>query len=1032
MREKRISSHRKTKSLFKWLSKVTGVSACWIEGTDEQNHPVWGIIKRIAGNRFLVRSRRLAAASVLGASLTMLSPGIQAQSADSLNVSDFRGLNGFTIKGIDDNSRIGSRIIAFGDINGDGYNDLIIGAPGPDETYVVFGGSDGFDSALELSSLDGDNGFILKGNAADNERSGEAVASGDINGDGVDDVIIGAPYGTVTSDGSGREGKVYVVFGHADGFDPLMELSNLVDGTNGFVMVGEYDSFDYTGEALSSGDINGDDIDDVIINTPRNGTNYEGMVYVVFGFDDTATDTLELENLDASTSGFKIAGYEYGAYFGETLGTGDINGDGIEDVFAGVNARYTYGYSGSVAVVFGQEPTFADTVQVSALDGSDGFQIEGTLYYGNLGYSISSGDINGDGYDDIIIGAPGEDRDYNYQGEVMVIFGSSSFASVINDVSLDGTNGFFLQGLSSSAYIGQSASSADLDGDGMDDLIVGNPRINNNDGAAYVIFGFDDTSVSRFELSSLDGDNGFTLAPDDDNDDRGRMGDRVLGADIDGDSMDELIIGASNYGVEDEGAVYVFFNTMNQTITGDEGFRMLSAPTHGPVFDELLNPFFTQGFTGSDAPSFDEDNVWTWDTDTQAWTGLTNQATDSLHAGQGFLFYIFSDDSADGTPDGFPKRVSASQFGGEGSLNSGTINAVTDLADGDFFLAGNPFGFTIDWDSSAISKTNLADAIYIWDDATSSWKTWNGTAGDANEGEIAPFQGFFIEAFGGTGSLSIGDGAISDSAGVFLKQVPVEPKILKIHAEAGDFEANAWLSFQQGGQTSRDAYDGLALQPLSDAWLRLATVIDGGETLSINALPIDPSEEVSFPLDLSGTVDAEVAILSFEGLEDFTGWSIAIYDLQTEQVMEITGEHEIHLPIERVQAKQVARPGLLAPAAVKAKTDAHRFQLVLTPGTAVNNEPVSNMPTAVELHQNYPNPFNPSTTIAFGIPQTGKVTLEVFDILGRKVATLLNNENKPAGRYTLRFTAHNLASGMYIYRLQAGNTIITRKFTLIK
>ncbi|MEP4922934.1 MAG: T9SS type A sorting domain-containing protein, partial [Balneola sp.] len=109
-----------------------------------------------------------------------------------------------------------------------------------------------------------------------------------------------------------------------------------------------------------------------------------------------------------------------------------------------------------------------------------------------------------------------------------------------------------------------------------------------------------------------------------------------------------------------------------------------------------------------------------------------------------------------------------------------------------------------------------------------------------------------------------------------------------------------------------------------------------------------------------------------------------------------------------------------------------RFMIRITTGTSVSDEPEIELPTSVELQQNYPNPFNPSTSIGFGLPQSAKVTLEVFDVLGRKVATLLNAQNKTAGRHTINFDALNLASGMYIYRLQAGSSIITKKLTLIK
>lgn len=1014
--------NRKIRSLYKWMSQVTGLKACWIEGTDEDSHPVWGIIKRITGNRFLVRSRQMAAASLLGTSLTMLSPGALAQNVDSVNVSDFRGINGFSFNGSNIYDRIGGSGLAVGDINEDGYNDLAIGAKGANETYVVFGSSDGFDSSFELSSLNGENGFVIKGDSGD--RSGSSVATADINGDGIDDLMIGAYLGSVGGD---SEGKVYVVFGHTDGFSSSIDVSLLVDGSNGFVMVGEPGTSDNTGAALSSGDINGDGVEDVIIGAPKNDTYDRGMVYVVFGQTGAFADTLQLETLDPGTTGFKIAGEPISAgkgYFGYSLGVGDINGDGIDDVLAG--GEFANYYYGSAAVVFGQTATFADTVQVTDLDGSDGFQLGANIYYNYLGASLSSGDINGDGYDDLIVGATGASREYNYSGEVMVIFGGTSFPSVIDDTSLDGTNGFFFTGPVANDYIAASVSSTDLDGDGMDEIIVGNSKLNADFGAVYVIFGFDDTSVSEFEISSLDGANGFTFLADDGK----QLGALVATGDIDGDSMDEIIMGGPS-ALGDKGTVFVFFNTMNQVISGNEDFRVMASPTSGAVFDELLGNFWTQGFTGSDAPS-GADNVWTWDEDIQAWAALSNQSIDNLEAGKGFLFYIFSDDSADGTPDGFPKRVSVSQFGGDGALNGGTVDAVSGLGDGDFFLAGNPFTSTFDWDSSAVSKSNLSNTIYVYDAASSAWLTWNGTIGDANEGEIAPFQGFFIQGSGGSGSLSIGEGAISDSAGVFLKEIPSDPKILKIHAEAGDFTSDAWLSFQQGGELGRDDFDALSLKPFSSSYLRVATIIENQDELKINALPVDHSEKMSLPLSMSGLLEVETATLSFEGLEDFTGWSIAIHDLQTGQVMPITGEQEVRLPIEQVQAKEMAQPSLPVPTSVKAKTDTHRFELVLSPtATSVNNEPVSNLPQKVSLEQNYPNPFNPSTTISFAVPEQGLVRLEVFDLLGRKVAELLNGPTAP-GNYAVGFDASKLSSGLYIYRLQVGSQVLTKKMTLIK
>lgn len=107
-------------------------------------------------------------------------------------------------------------------------------------------------------------------------------------------------------------------------------------------------------------------------------------------------------------------------------------------------------------------------------------------------------------------------------------------------------------------------------------------------------------------------------------------------------------------------------------------------------------------------------------------------------------------------------------------------------------------------------------------------------------------------------------------------------------------------------------------------------------------------------------------------------------------------------------------------------------ELTLTRGLSTSNENEFGVPAEFALKQNYPNPFNPSTTINFALPQTSRVTLTVFDMLGRKVATLLNGDQLPAANHAVKFDASALASGMYIYRIQAGSFVSTRKMMLIK
>jgi len=505
--------------------------------------------------------------------------------------------------------------------------------------------------------------------------------------------------------------------------------------------------------------------------------------------------------------------------------------------------------------------------------------------------------------------------------------------------------------------------------------------------------------------------------------------------DIGGDNNYELaVIATDGAGNSDTSAVTItVIPTPTARLSGNEGFRMLAVPSSGTILDEFLEPLWTQGMTGADTPNGDP-NVWVWNeaADTAGnWTAVTDLSGQPMTRGQGFMMWVYSDDDFDGTPEGFPKMLNTINIFSSAVVDTGAVTPVDDLGDGRFFLVGNPYPSTMDWDSASVAKTSLSNAIYIWDDANTAWQTWNGSIGNIAEGRIEPLQSFFVQALDGTGKLTIGQGAWTDSVGTFFKQLPGhEPKALKMQAEAGGKKTEAWLSFQEGGQLERDKYDGLYLQPLTAEFLKLGTIISSGEILQINALPVDRQEQLVIPLDLSGSIEASRARLTFEGLEAFEGWRVSLRDTHTGKEFVIEENTTTELEVEPIRVK-LKQPVLPMPTPMKAKTTGSRYQIVVTPGASVHNEPDPRIPSRTELQQNYPNPFNPATTIQFGVPTQGDVRLEVFDMLGRKVAELLNRPMQP-GRYSVNFDASALSSGVYMYRLQTGSKSLTQKMTLIK
>ena len=508
-------------------------------------------------------------------------------SAQFFDLSTLNNSNkGFIIEGTSDDN-LGYSVKNAGDINGDGISDLVIGSPLSDPdgksnagvTYVLFGSKDtqGFNYPFNPSTLNGTKGFVIKGSQA-GDQSGHSVSNiGDINGDGVDDLAIGAPFSGINGDNSGA---AYIIFGskQSNYFSNPIELSDL--GSKGLIIKGSNLAHNAGWAVSSAGDFNGDGIKDLLIgatNPGNNGNGIDGESYVIFGKEGGFSSTIDLSNIGLN-DGLKIISDDPNNLGYSVSDAGDINKDGITDIIIGAPYADPNGNnSGSSYVIYGrrinsENPVTSNIINISNLDSNNdfnGFTINGQDQ-DQSGFSVSkAGDINGDGIADLIIGArDGSPNNKEFAGRAYVVFcKQDNMGNNFKLSDLNGSNGFTINGVASFDNAGWSVSDlGDINDDGIDDIIIGANNANNSSGQGYVIYGSRDGFNSTFELSNLNGTNGFIINGIAEN---GNLGYSVSSAgDVNGDGVKDLIISAA-FANSGTGAAYVVFGTpANKPPTG--------------------------------------------------------------------------------------------------------------------------------------------------------------------------------------------------------------------------------------------------------------------------------------------------------------------------------------------------------------------------------------------------------------------------------------------------------------------------------
>lgn len=399
------------------------------------------------------------------------------------------------------------------DLNGDGYADIVVGAPYnvdavPGHAYVYLGGSGGPDATPDA---------ILIGESED-DSFGAVASGGDLNGDGFADLAVGAPGG-----GWSGEGRVYVYWGGpGDSFDDQPEA----------VLLGTAPSDHFGGSVALAGDVNRDGVTDLIVGADEYynpATTRSGRAEVFFGAAGTNFDSVA----DAT-----LRGDGDGAAFGRSVDcAGDVNGDGAADVIVGAPYWDALGgeYVGRAYVFFGGEATF-DPVADGVLTGSSSFTY---LAWG----TASAGDVDDDGYSDVLVGAIGPGTTFVYLGGPGATFDAAPDAQLPPD---EGSSGWSL------------SSAGDVNADGFSDVVLGSPDTSNDTGWVNVYYGGVDglDTVAEGKIGGAAGYSG--------------LGWSVSAAgDVNSDAFDDLIVGA--IGVDSyTGRAYVYFGSPGSSFDGTE------------------------------------------------------------------------------------------------------------------------------------------------------------------------------------------------------------------------------------------------------------------------------------------------------------------------------------------------------------------------------------------------------------------------------------------------------------------------------
>ena len=449
-----------------------------------------------------------------------------------------------TISGVGTDTDFGWQVAPAGDVNGDGVTDLVVGDPSNSSVAQFAGRAYLFLGPL-TENIDTSKAVASISAEAFGDNLGFSVASaGDVNGDGIGDIIVGAR----SNDTNGiQSGRVYLFYGPVSGSLSATSADAIIFGAD----------FNEVGRAVApAGDLNGDGFGDIILGTDIAGIGSRGQVFI---FNGPLSGQRSVTTADATITG----SFDNESFGASVAMAGDVNGDGINDVIVGAPRFPLNGVDTGRAYVF-YGPISGSLIATQA---------DVTIFGENLndgfGRSVAAGnDINGDGVADVIVGA---DQLFagTGAGKAYVFYGPLS-----GDIQAATANAILTGEVDRDLFGASVTSVGDFNGDGFSDVTVGASENHSRSGRTYTFFGPLSGTISAADADSIV--TGSSLD---------QLGFSVAGGDFNGDGGPDLVIGAPQFATGAHGYAAIFFGSATQPLTSltltPRGNPIIIPPTGG-------------------------------------------------------------------------------------------------------------------------------------------------------------------------------------------------------------------------------------------------------------------------------------------------------------------------------------------------------------------------------------------------------------------------------------------------------------------